>query len=384
MGFKKIVIVWSIFTIGFIPLVNAESLLKNGGLTVAEDGKSISEWRMNPANSVIMNDTKDNPEGIGKSLKITINEIGKADGYISQAIYLKKGEVETFSISACMKSSSPRGGYLQVKLIQNKKELKRINVDYSKKNWEKYSKSFSSEGADKIEILCRWRLYDRYQGTSVWFGGIKLEKQGTTIALVGDSTVQNYDKSDTKRGWGQVFPELIKADVAVTNHAAGGRSTKTFRSEGRWKKVLESKPDFVLIQFGHNDSHDKSKPEATDANSEYKDLLHLYVKEARDAGITPILVTPPHRRLFKNGKMGTMLKSYAENMRVVATEMSVPCIDLYAFSEEKMTPLGPDGCVPLFCSTKDRSHFSEKGARMLAGYIAEELKKNEQTKGLIK
>ena len=42
----------------------------------------------------------------------------------------------------------------------------------------------------------------------------------------------------------------------VFNTAASGRSTKTFIEEGRWAKTLEEKPNYVFIQFGHNDSHE--------------------------------------------------------------------------------------------------------------------------------
>lgn len=391
--------IWIFFlsmTLSFYSAVSAgDNLLKNGELTVGE-GKSVTGWKMWPKNAVISNDDKDVPEGISKSLKVTVNEVAKNDGYLSQTIYLKGEDAQFFAVSANIKSGSSRCGYIQVKLLKDKKELKRIKVGNSKKEWVKSSKSFSSEGANKIMVLCRWRQYDRYQGSAVWFAGVqleridkiekKIEKMDTTIALVGDSTVQDYAEDSSKRGWGQVFPAFVKSGIAVSNHAAGGRSTKTFRSEGRWKKVLASKPDFVLIQFGHNDSHEKGRPEATDAGGEYKDLLKLYIKEARQAGIIPVLVTPPHRRVFRKstGKLGTALKPYAENMKAVALAMKVPCIDLYGFSEEQMAPLGADGCIPLFCSRKDRSHFSEKGANLLAGYIAEELKKVDKIKELIK
>ena len=45
------------------------------------------------------------------------------------------------------------------------------------------------------------------------------------------------------------------AKVNVVNRAIGGRSSRTFVTEGRWDQVLEAlRPgDFVIIQFGHND-----------------------------------------------------------------------------------------------------------------------------------
>src|SRR3954469_12669155 len=59
------------------------------------------------------------------------------------------------------------------------------------------------------------------------------------IAIVGDSTVADYKLDDPHRGWGQLFPEFIDTGhVSVQNFAVNGRSTKTFKSEGRWESVL--------------------------------------------------------------------------------------------------------------------------------------------------
>jgi lysophospholipase L1-like esterase len=43
--------------------------------------------------------------------------------------------------------------------------------------------------------------------------------------------------------------------VNVVNRARGGRSSRTFVTEGLWDQLMASvKPgDIVLIQFGHND-----------------------------------------------------------------------------------------------------------------------------------
>ena len=76
-----------------------------------------------------------------------------------------------------------------------------------------------------------------------------------TIAIIGDSTVCEYPEDSPSRGWGHFIGEHFKDGVRVLNLAASGRSTKTFIAEGRWKRTLDEKPDVVLIQFGHNDSH---------------------------------------------------------------------------------------------------------------------------------
>src|SRR5689334_5798246 len=81
------------------------------------------------------------------------------------------------------------------------------------------------------------------------------------IALIGDSTVASYPKPPEDRptltGWGQVLGESFDDKVEVLDHARSGRSSKSFLSEGLWMKVLEEKPDYVFIQFGHNDQPGK-------------------------------------------------------------------------------------------------------------------------------
>jgi lysophospholipase L1-like esterase len=86
------------------------------------------------------------------------------------------------------------------------------------------------------------------------------------VVIIGDSTVQTYDLSKTIRGWGQQIGILFNDKVKVTNLALAGRSTKTFINQGLWDKALTkiTPGTFVLIQFGHNDSHRKGRPESTD------------------------------------------------------------------------------------------------------------------------
>jgi lysophospholipase L1-like esterase len=75
-----------------------------------------------------------------------------------------------------------------------------------------------------------------------------------TLWLVGDSTVKV--STPGQQGWGTPLAAMFDANrVRVINRAIGGRSSRTFITEGRWDAVLADaeKGDFVLIQFGHND-----------------------------------------------------------------------------------------------------------------------------------
>lgn len=192
------------------------------------------------------------------------------------------------------------------------------------------------------------------------------------IAIIGDSTVANYPPEKPLRGWGQYLGDYFSPDTIIINLAKNGRSSKTFYNDrGQyWQHALEAKPDFIFIQFGHNDSHDPGKPEATRADGEYMDYLRRYVTEARAIGAAPIFVTPMHRRTFKDGALTLELQPYVDAMKKVGQEMKVPVIDLYTLSGEVFIKLGDEGSADLM-GPGERTHFSEKGARLLAGLVAQ-------------
>jgi lysophospholipase L1-like esterase len=200
-------------------------------------------------------------------------------------------------------------------------------------------------------------------------------EERTLIVLVGDSTMANYATNKNDRGWGMFVQEHFKPTVAVSNLAANGRSTKTFIKEGRWQKALALKPDYVLIQFGHNDSHAKEKPESTDAATDYRDYLRQYIDEARDDGAVPILVTPMLRRNYTaDGKLDDILLPYAEAMKVVAAEKNVALIDLHSASRALYERFGPEEVVKFANAPGDRTHFNEAGARAMADLVLQELR----------
>ena len=194
------------------------------------------------------------------------------------------------------------------------------------------------------------------------------------VVILGDSTVSNYPAESKLRGWGQVIGEGFRRGVAVENLAMSGRSTKTFLAEGRLKKAVESGADFALIQFGHNDSHGKGRPESTDASTDFRKNLRTFIDALRKEGIAPILVTPMHRRRFgKEGKVTAELQPYADAMKAVAAEKQVPLIDLYAKSGALFESLGEAGSADFNPDDKDRTHFTEKGAKALAELVRQGL-----------
>jgi lysophospholipase L1-like esterase len=204
--------------------------------------------------------------------------------------------------------------------------------------------------------------------------GWKLPAEPLRIVIIGDSTVCDYPAESPNRGWGQFIQGYFQDSVKVLNHAASGRSTKTFIAEGRWQKALAEKPHYVLIQFGHNDSHAAERPESTDAATTYREFLRRYIDEARAIGATPILVTPMVRRTFEaDGSLHDELAAYAEAMKAVAVEMKAAIIDLHATSARLVSQLGEAGSAEHANSSGDRTHFSEAGAKAMAALVMQEL-----------
>ena len=194
------------------------------------------------------------------------------------------------------------------------------------------------------------------------------------IVLVGDSTVCEYPDDIPTRGWGMYLQGAFRSSVRVINLAKSGRSTKTFRTEGLWDRVLAERPDWVFIQMGHNDSHGAGRPEATDAATDYPENLRRFVREAREIDSNVVLVTPMVRRTFNDdGTPRDNLAVYAEAMKSVASEMSVPLIDLHASSLQLLRKQGDAGSWAFADDDADRTHFNETGARAMADLVVQEL-----------
>jgi len=212
------------------------------------------------------------------------------------------------------------------------------------------------------------------------------------VVLVGDSTMASGS------GWGDAFGKLLGPDVEFRNMALKGRSSKSFRDEGAWQKVLDTKPTWVLIQFGHNDMPGKGPKLETDAKTTFRENLARYVAEARAIGAKPVLVTSLTRRNFNAagkivpGHLESMtdgqgkatrdyLNDYVEAARAVAAEQKVPLLDLNARSIEQLNQLGPKNALAYDAKTKDpskpdKTHLSAKGAEETAKLVADEIRKN--------
>ncbi len=200
------------------------------------------------------------------------------------------------------------------------------------------------------------------------------------IALAGDSTVTDQS------GWGLGFTARLGPDAECLNLARSGRSSRSYVSEGHWKKLLEAKPDYVLIQFGHNDQPGKGPDRETDPTTTYREFMARYVDEARSIGARPVLVTSLTRRHFTpEGKIRSDLGPYVKAVLALAAEKKVPVIDLHSRSIELLERLGPKASAEFDPKPResvkstgpDRTHLSPKGSEVFGTLVADELKNAE-------
>jgi lysophospholipase L1-like esterase len=204
------------------------------------------------------------------------------------------------------------------------------------------------------------------------------------LFLAGDSTVADYppDKAPMA-GWGQMLPFYLTDDVVVENHAANGRSSKSFVQEGRLERIREQiqEGDYLFVQFAHNDE----KPHGTGPFTTFQEYLKQYIDGARHRGATPVLVTPVHRRLFEDGKLKMSHGEYPAAIVQLAEREEVPLIDLMARTQSLYESLGEEGSKRLFVwlrpgehpnypeGVQDNTHFHECGAKEVARLVVEEM-----------
>ncbi len=216
-----------------------------------------------------------------------------------------------------------------------------------------------------------------------------VEAQPVRVFLIGDSTcaTKNLDKQNPERGWGHMFQPLFDSLVVVDNHATNGRSTLSFRSEGRWAKVFDQLRigDYVFIQFGHNDQKIKDSTRYS-SPAQYAENLRRYVRETRQKGATPILLTPIVRRCFVDGVLTDTHAGYPDAVRRVAAEEEVALLDMEPLTREWVAALGDEasrdyfmwvapGTSPLCpAGRKDDTHLNVRGAHVVARMVADLLR----------
>ena len=226
-------------------------------------------------------------------------------------------------------------------------------------------------------------------------------KDPMRVFLIGDSTMADKLPADfPETGWGMPFSKLFNEAVEVQNQAYNGRSTKSFRREGRWAKVQAQlkKGDYVFIQFGHNDAKASDTARYAPSQTDFRENLTRYVAETRAKGGIPILLTPTQRRKFDStGVFIDQHADYPNVVREVAAKEKVLLIDIEKESKKYISSEGPEGAKKMFLhypvgifrkfmkGAADDTHFSPFGAMKISDMVAEAiLASNEHLRSFLK
>jgi len=215
--------------------------------------------------------------------------------------------------------------------------------------------------------------------------------QKTTVYTIGDSTMANKKDSDRnpEHGWAQVLQPFFKDNIVVENKAVNGRSTKSFINEKRWDSIYKKlkKGDYVFIEFGHNDEKIEDSTRYTNPHTSYRYNLIKFVKESREKGAIPILLTSIARRNFN--EKGVLVPTHGEyplETRLTAQEYKVAFIDLEYYTELLEQSYGPEKSKQLHLHFKagenayydkdkaDDTHLSLLGATKIAQIVVDQIK----------
>ena len=217
-----------------------------------------------------------------------------------------------------------------------------------------------------------------------------------TLFIIGDSTVKNT--SNGQLGWGDPIRDFFDLTrINVENRARGGRSSRTFQSEGLWDQVLaELKPgDFVLMQFGHNDGgaiNDESRARGSlpGLGNEFEGINNLltkkyeavhtfgwymrkYVADTKAKGATPIVLSPIPRNIWIDGKVERAAATYGGWAAQVAKSEGALFIDLNEIVAARYEAIGQE-TIGRDYFKGDHTHTSPIGARLNAESVVNGIK----------
>jgi rhamnogalacturonan acetylesterase len=223
-----------------------------------------------------------------------------------------------------------------------------------------------------------------------------------TLFLIGDSTVNSGNGTGGERGiwgWGEIlYEQFDTTKISVRNFARGGKSSRTFITEGLWDNVVSRiKPgDFVIMQFGHNDAsaiNDTSRARGTikGTGEEIQEIdnmltrkhevvhtfgwyMRKFVADTKAKNATPIVCSPVPRNNWKDGKVLRVTENYGKWVADVAKTSGAFFIDLNEIIAVHYEAIGVNEVTSKFFLT-ETTHTTKAGAKLNASSVVEGIKR---------
>lgn len=217
-----------------------------------------------------------------------------------------------------------------------------------------------------------------------------------TLWIIGDSTVKVGTAG--QRGWGdELAPFFDISKINLVNRAIGGRSSRTFLTDGRWDDILKElrEGDLVIMQFGHNDASPinedppvgkstrargtikgngdetvfveknilTGKPETVHSYGWY---LRNYVVTAKEKGASAAIICSliPRKNWNEEGKINRAAGGYGLWAKQAAEQSGAFFVDLNEIVARAYEKIGPEAVDPLFGDKG--THTSPAGAKFNA------------------
>jgi lysophospholipase L1-like esterase len=240
--------------------------------------------------------------------------------------------------------------------------------------------------------------------TAKWMPEAQPESDSTkpTLFAIGNSTVRTGvlgNGENGQWGWGAPIADFFdRAQLNVENHAWGGTSSRTFRTQGSWQKVLPklNAGDYVIMQFGHNDSspvNDDRRARGTfegngDETQEIDNMLtgeheivHSYgwymrqfIKEIKAKGAMPIVCSLIPRNRWSDGKVDRSVNSYALWAEQAAQAEGAFFIDLNTLICDHYDSVGQKRVTALYFDADETVHTNAAGAQINAMRLVDGIK----------
>ena len=107
--------------------------------------------------------------------------------------------------------------------------------------------------------------------------------------------------------------------------------------------------DYLIIEFGHNDSKLSDPKRFAAPQTDYRKNLIRFIEETRAKGGIPVLATPINRRKFDStGMFIDQHGEYPGVVREIALQYQVLLLDLHKKSEELLIKYGEEDSKKLY------------------------------------